>query len=350
MSNQKLRAGVIGGGLGGHHGYAYARAADYELVAACDINPAAFERFFERAQIERSSIRLYTDYKEMFAQEGLDVVSVATPDHLHADPVCDAALAGIKGILCEKPLCTTLDDADRIVETVERTGAKMSIDHTRSWIPVYQAVKKAVWEEQAIGGLTRIVAHMGGHRSMLFRNGTHLVDAVCYLAAADPLWVIAAHERGFEEYGIEYKGQGGKDPMLDPGSTIIVEFANGVRALINSAKQTPQLFEFDLQGPGGRFWLTDSDCRAWKTDKPEGALAEAPPPTGQGYREPFGENLIPAVQELAQMIRYGAPSSSPPHRARNSLEIMLAALLSQSRDSAKIHLPLPRTGSAPAAK
>ena len=64
---------------------------------------------------------------------------------------------------------------------------------------------------------------------MLFRNGTHLVDAVCYFAEADPVWVIAAHERGFEDYGIEYKGEGGKDPRLDPASTLIIEFENGIR-------------------------------------------------------------------------------------------------------------------------
>jgi predicted dehydrogenase len=342
MSNRKLRAAVIGGGLGGHHGYAYARAEEYELVAACDINPAAFDRFFERAKIERGSIREYTDYHEMFAKEHLDVVSVATPDHLHTDPVCDAAEAGIKGIFCEKPLCTTVVDADRIVATMERTGAKMAIDHTRSYIPVYQAVKNAIWTAGEIGGLTRIIAHMGGRRSMLFRNGTHLVDAVCYFANADPVWVIAAHERGFEDYGIVYKGEGGKDPMLDPGSTITVEFANGVRAVINSAKQTPAIFEFDLQGPGGRYWLTDSTCKAWKTDKPEGTPSEVAPPQGRGYIDYFGGNLIPAVQEIAQMVWHNGPNSSPPHRARNSLEIMLAALLSQSRDSAKIHLPLPR--------
>jgi len=342
MSNRKLRAAVIGGGLGGHHGYAYARAEEYELVAACDINPAAFDRFFERAQIERGSIREYTDYKEMFANENLDVVSVATPDHLHTDPVCDAAEAGIKGIFCEKPLCTSVADADRIVATMERTGAKMAIDHTRSYIPAYQAVKNAIWTADEIGGLTRIIAHMGGRRSMLFRNGTHLVDAVCYFANADPVWVIAAHERGFEDYGIEYKGEGGKDPMLDPGSTVIIEFANGVRGIINSAKQTPAIFEFDLQGPGGRYWLTDRGCQAWKTDRPEGTPGTVAPPEGRGYLDYFGENLIPAVQEIAQMVWHDVPNSSPPHRARNSLEIMLAALISQARDSAKVHLPLPR--------
>ncbi|MEM7134016.1 MAG: Gfo/Idh/MocA family oxidoreductase [Chloroflexota bacterium] len=342
MTEQKLRAAVIGGGLGGYHGYAYAQAPEYDLVATCDINPDAFERFFERSQVERGTINEYTDYREMFVKENLDVVSVATPDHLHADPVCDAAEAGIKGILCEKPLCTTVQDADRMVETVERTGTHLAIDHTRSWIPSYQAVRQAIRDGE-IGGLTRIIAHMGGRRSMLFRNGTHLIDAVCYFADAEPVWVIAAHEQGFEDYGIEYKGEGGKDPMLDPGSTIIIEFANGVRGIVNSAKNTPQIFEFDLQGPEGRFWLNDRKCFAWKTAQREGAPEEVTAPDARGYIDFFGENLIPAVQEMAQVIQNGAANSSPARRGRDSFEIMLAALISQSRDSAKVQLPLPRT-------
>ena len=82
--------------------------------------------------------------------------------------------------------------------------------------------------------------------------------------------MIAAHEQGFEEYGPVYDGKGGKDPQYDPGSTIIIEFANGVRGIVNSAKLTPQLFEYDLQGPNGRYWLTDKHCTAWKTEEREG--------------------------------------------------------------------------------
>jgi predicted dehydrogenase len=341
MSKTKLRAAVIGGGLGGSHGYAYARAEEYELVAVCDINPEVFDRFYERAEIARGGIGEYADYREMFAKENVDVVSVATPDHLHVDPVCDASDAGIRGILCEKPLATTLADADRIVETIERNGTKLSVDHTRSWIPSHQAVREAIRDGE-IGPLTRIVAHMGGKRSMLFRNGTHLVDAVCFFADAEPVWVIAAHERGFEDYGPVYDGKGGKNPQYDPGSTIIVEFANGVRGMINAAKLTPQMFEFDLQGPGGRYWLTDQQCTFWKTEQPEGRAELTDAPEGRGYADPFGENLIPAVQELARMISDDVPSSSPAQRGRHTLEIMLAALKSQVEGSAKIQLPLPR--------
>ena len=150
-------------------------------MAICDINPDVFPRFFERAELPPGSIKQYTDYHEMFAEERLDVVSVATPDHLHTDPVCDASNAGVRGVICEKPLTTTIKDADRIIETIEANGTKMSVDHTRSWIPsLSRPSRRQSWDGE-IGGLTRIVAHMGGRRSMLFRNGTHLIDGVCFL-------------------------------------------------------------------------------------------------------------------------------------------------------------------------
>ena len=341
MSEEKLRAAVIGGGLGGSHGYAYARAPEYELVAICDLNPEVFPRFFERAELPPGSIAQYTDYHEMLEKEQLDVVSVATPDHLHTDPVCDASNAGVRGVICEKPLTTTVKDADRIIETIEANGTKLSVDHSRSWVPSFQAVKKAVLDGE-IGGLTRIVAHMGGRRSMLFRNGTHLIDGVCFFANAAPVWVIAAHEQGFEEYGPVYDGKGGKDPQYDPGSTIIIEFANGVRGIVNSAKLTPQLFEYDLQGPNGRYWLTDKHCTAWKTEEREGTPVQVTPPEGGSYTSSLGDILIPAVQEMAQMVLHDGPSSSPAYRGRDTLEIMLAALISQTKGSAKIELPLPR--------
>ena len=341
MPDQKLRAGVIGCGLGANHGYAYDQAPEYELVAICDLKPEVIDGFYGRSRVEHGSVREYTDYHEMLEKEALDVVSVATPDDYHLNPVCDASDAGIKGIFCEKPLTINLKDGDRIIETVERNGTKMSVDHTRSWLPLYQAVRSAVRDGE-LGGLTRIVAFMGGRRSMLFRNGTHLVDAVCYFADAEPVWVIAAHERGFEDYGTEYKGEGGSDPMLDPGSTIIIEFANGVRGIVNSAKHTPSGLEFELLGPNGRFRLNDSHCLAWKSDQPEGSATEAPAPQGGTYGDFFGDSLILPVQEIAQMIFNDVPSSSPPRRALNTLEILLGALISQSRDSAKVYLPLPR--------
>ncbi len=341
MSDQKLRVGVIGCGVGASHGFAYANSPEYDLVAICDIQPASFPRFYERSGVAPGSVKEYTDFRAMIEAENLDVVSVATPDDYHTDAVCFASDFGVKGILCEKPLASSIADADRMIATIERNGTKVSVDHTRSWYPNYQVARQSI-RDGSFGGLTRIVAHMGGRRAMLFRNGTHIVDAICFFADASPAWVIAVHERGFEDYGTAYKGEGGKDPMLDPGSTLIIEFTNGVRAILNGAKHTPAIYEVELLGPGGRYWLKDSGGQAWRTDAPEGAPIDVPAPWPSGGAGDLGKCLVPAVQELAQMVLNDAPSSSPPQRARDVMEIMFAALQSQAQDNVKIHLPLPR--------
>ena len=166
------------------------------------------------------------------------------------------------------------------------------------------------------------------------------MDAVCYYAEAEPVWVIAAHERGFEEYGVVYDGKGGRDPQYDPGSTLVIEFANGVRALVNSAKLTPQFSEYDLMGPDGRIVVSDQHCQVWTTSESQGNLIPVSSDTSPSYPTPFGAALIPAVEELAEMIAGRAENSSPPRRARDTLEIMLAALRSQARGNARIDLPL----------
>lgn len=336
----KLRAGVIGCGVGASHAYAYAHHPSVELVAACDINAAAFARFYGRATVEPGSLHEYTDYRQMLEREHLDLVSVATPDDYHVGPVVAAAETGVKGILCEKPVATSLVDADRIVAVSERIP--MLVDHTRNSEPYYVETRRQI-RDSAIGQLTRIFAYTGGKRAMLFRNTTHQLGGVCFFADSDPVWVIAAFDRGFEDYGTVYKGQGGKDPSLDPGATMIVEFANGVRAVVSASKRTPPGPRMDLMGTRGRIVVGERETEAWQSTEDEGELKRQPVAWAQGQSGgDLGERLIPGVDHLIRMVRDGEPSNSPPRAARNVLEIILAACQSQAEGMVPVRLPLPR--------
>jgi predicted dehydrogenase len=337
-----MRAGVIGCGVGGYHAYAHQQHPEVDLVAICDLNPAAFGRLYERSGVEPGSVREYTDHREMLRREHLDLVSVATPDQFHTDPVADAAAAGVPGILCEKPLATTLADADRIVEAVERYGTKMLVDHTRCFDPAFVAVRDRV-REGYIGDLTRIVAYLGGKRAMLFRNSTHLLGSVIFFAESSPKWIIAALDQGFEDYGLEYKGFGGKDPAQDPGATLVVEFANGVRSLVTASKRTPAAgVQIDLLGTRGRIIVSDRETRAWQSREEEGGLEPRDVTWPQGIDHSLGVRLVPAVDQLVRMVRHDAPGNSPPRAARDVLELMLSALKSQAEGMTPVHLPLPR--------
>ncbi|MDP6360797.1 MAG: Gfo/Idh/MocA family oxidoreductase, partial [Planctomycetota bacterium] len=121
--------------LGGSHAAAYHQHPNTELVAICDLREDALQQAKEVWSDVWPDLRLYTDYREMYEKEQPELVSVATSDHVHADMTVAAAECGAKGVLCEKPIATTLEDADRMIAACEAKGIPLSIDHTRRWHP-----------------------------------------------------------------------------------------------------------------------------------------------------------------------------------------------------------------------
>ncbi|MBM3458037.1 MAG: Gfo/Idh/MocA family oxidoreductase, partial [Armatimonadetes bacterium] len=121
----------------GSHAGAYALHPGIELVGVCDIRPEAREQFRADWSDVWPEVHCCSDYRELLGL-GLDFLSVCTPDHLHAQMVVDACAHPVKGILCEKPLATTLFDADRMIEASEASGVPMQVDHTRRWRSIYQ--------------------------------------------------------------------------------------------------------------------------------------------------------------------------------------------------------------------
>ena len=85
-------------------GIANIPAAD--VVAGCDITPAARDLFLERWGTTWPKAKVFDDYGQMLREIPLDIVCVATPDHLHAPVVIAAAEAEARAIFCEKPMAT----------------------------------------------------------------------------------------------------------------------------------------------------------------------------------------------------------------------------------------------------
>ena len=209
----KLRVGVIGcSGIGTTHTSGLVGLPNVELAAGCDFVQSTLDAFKAKWQDNWDNISLYTNHQEMLAAENLDVVTVATSDHRHADLVVDAANAGVKGIFCEKPMATNIQDADRMLHATEQNGTILSIDHTRRWQPLWRHTREEIVGGGRIGDVQYVIGTLSGGRAMLFRNGTHCVDAICYFADSTPEWVSAELEDGFGDYS-EYKGDGGHDPF-----------------------------------------------------------------------------------------------------------------------------------------
>ena len=80
----------------------------------------------------------------MLAREDLDILVVATSEHRHADITVDGARAGVKAVFCEKPLATSMEDADRMIEACEENGVVLISGHTRRWRRIYHTVRDAM--------------------------------------------------------------------------------------------------------------------------------------------------------------------------------------------------------------
>jgi predicted dehydrogenase len=327
-------AAFFEGEMAHSHAAGYAAHPHMQVVAVCDLVPELREGFQARWSSRWGEIAAYSDYRAMLAHERLDILSVATSDHLHADVVVDAAAAGVKGIFCEKPIATTLADADRMIEAVERAGAPMVVNHTRRWLPEYHRAREIVCGGQ-LGALMRIIACLGGPRAMLFRNGTHLVDMINFYAASYPEWVVAELDAGHEDYGPAYNGDGGHDPATDPGATGLIRYRNGIIALLSLSKQTAVRFELDLLCERGRVRLG-----------PGFAEVETPGsgswPTVQRLAWPqyVRSDTAAAIAELAGLVQNGGQGQCSPREARQALEILLAILRSQHLGNVRVDLPI----------
>lgn len=124
---RKVGFGVIGlGTFGKNHVAAYAAHPLAELIAVCDIKRELAEETAERYRVKH-----YADYREMLEDPDVQAVSVATPDFLHKEPVM-ACAEKTKHVLCEKPLATTVKDAEEMVNAVAKAGVKLMLDfHNR---------------------------------------------------------------------------------------------------------------------------------------------------------------------------------------------------------------------------
>ena len=118
----KVRIGIIGLGMGRHHAKAYRDSGKAEIVALCDMS----EPLLAEYSAVYPGARTCKTVDEMFAGGGLDAVSVALPNYLHA-PVTVAALHAGCHVLCEKPMATNAREAEQMLQASRETGKKLMI-------------------------------------------------------------------------------------------------------------------------------------------------------------------------------------------------------------------------------
>ena len=306
-----------------------------ELVGVCDLVPELLDQFKESWSERWPNANTYTDYKEMFAKEDLDILHVVTTDNRHADVTVDGARAGVKGIFCEKPLATSMEDANRMVQACEENGVVLTSGYTRRWKRLYHTVRETV-RSGAIGPLGSMVATMGGGLGKLFYHGTHIIDGMCFFAESEPVQVFAHLEEGFEDWD-RYKGAGGRASLPDPGASGFILFRNGVRALYCGTKNSYKASGLQLSGPEGQIYCGINDGYA--------KLLNRDPATGDIVsrtlipKEYMGLGMLAGFEELIDLIENGGEGVSPGREGRKTVQIMQGFLNSHQAGGRLVDVP-----------
>ena len=125
-SSDKLRVGAVGvGSICRQEHLPYWKSCPHaELVAVCDRDEARLQSVAAEFDVPKT----YADWRNLIADESIDVVDVCAPNGLHA-PVSLAALESGKHVLCEKPMAVASADAARMIETARRARRSLMINH-----------------------------------------------------------------------------------------------------------------------------------------------------------------------------------------------------------------------------
>lgn len=192
-TNEQIRVAIIGCGLIGTewdrtaradsppltHARAFAQHPRAKLVALCDL-------YLERAHSAARYWQVpyaYTDPKQLFAEQNIDLAVVATSSAARWNVIEPALAAGVKVLVIEKPLATTLKDSLSLIAAIDEAGVRSLVNYSRNWDPSMRELKDRI-AAGAMGRVQRVVATYGKGIS---NNGCHLIDITGFLCGARPV-------------------------------------------------------------------------------------------------------------------------------------------------------------------
>jgi predicted dehydrogenase len=205
MKRRELGIAVVGSGrIGSLRAHLAAKHPAVRFLAVSDRDPAR-----ARALAGETGADFHSgDNFEVMARPEVDAVFVSTPEGQHAEPV-RAALELGKPVLVEKPIALSLEDADRILGTLQRTGGSLRVGYSRRFKECFLRAKEQMLHARlgkVVGGTARVYNSRAQAFAILGRDPhatpvldvlTYYVDLMCwFLEGNPPVEVIARGQHG----------------------------------------------------------------------------------------------------------------------------------------------------------
>ena len=225
-----IKVGLIGGG-----GIADAHIRGYRAYAESIAVTAVADVVYQTASRRAADLNAvgYTDFRQMILDADLDAVDICLPHHLHAEAIIAAAAAG-RHVLCEKPLCLTVEEADRVRLAIDAAGVTLMCAHNQLFLPAV-AKSKQLLNDGILGTVYEVRTtdsfyndfdphNMGWRSTAATSGGGELIDTgyhptylMLHLAGGSPVEataLLSRHRLRFME---------GED-----SAQVLVRFDNGV--------------------------------------------------------------------------------------------------------------------------
>jgi predicted dehydrogenase len=338
--NKPIGIGIIGAGfMGWLHARALSQLQGVHIVAASDPNVKELPKLAS----QQEPVRLLAEHGQLLALKDIDAVVIASPEPQHRQAVEDAARAG-KHILLEKPIATTLPDADAIIAAADQHRVKLMLAHLLRYDVRYAQIKSAV-EEGVIG--KPLVCY--ARRNATIQEARRLqgrVEVEEYISVHDLDQVFWY----FNDKAVKVSAEIAKGPVMQElgvhdyiwitirfagGGLAVVETGWGLSEAIGRWKRPTTWGGFgdvclELIGEKGSLYLDYRPMTLAAVDE-EGWKF----PDTLHWPQLHGEIVGDVLEEdryFLRVLRGEAPIISTGQDGRNALEVVLAAMRSWRED------------------
>jgi predicted dehydrogenase len=291
----KVRVGIIGSGFQADIHAASFRMVpeEAEVVAVASPSPGNAAELAKRYGIPRH----FSDYRTMLAEDDIDMVTITAPNYLHAQMTVDIAAAG-KHVVCEKPLCMTLEEADLMIDTCRERGVLLMFAEELFFTPKYVKAKEMA-DQGAFGKLYMIKQsekHSGPHGPWFWdvnlSGGGVLMDMGCH-GIAFCYWFLdrAAIKSVYCQMGTHVHADKTKG---EDNSICILEFEGGAIGMVENswARRGGMDDSVEVHGEGGVTYANLHMGNALPTYSEYGyGYAVEKAPTTKGWSYPVYEEL-----------------------------------------------------------
>jgi len=308
----KVKVGIIGSQFEAQiHAESFKIMPDEaEVVAVASPTPGNASKLAKQYNIPR----VFTDYREMLKEKDIEMVTIAAPNYLHAQMTIDIAGAG-KHVVCEKPLCMTLEEAEVMIETCRNKGVLLMYAEELFFTPKYVKAKQMA-DEGAFGKVYMVKQcekHFGPHAGWFWdvskSGGGVFMDmgchgiAFCYWFLNRPRIKSVYCQMGTYIHGDKTRGE--------DSSICIIEFEGGAIGLIEDswARRGGMEDRIEVYGEGGVTYADLHMGNALPTYSEYGygyAVEKAPSTKGWTYpvfEELWNYGFPQEMQHFARCVR-----------------------------------------------